>query len=335
MKLIDCGKAMFAVLLVASMAMSAEPKATVVLSGLNNPSGIAVQPETGAIFVSDSAALRVVRVGAEGKAEDVITGFTKDIYGKGPMYDIGPLGLAFVDKDTLVVGDGGKIDGEELLRIYKLPADGSAITADQMVASFNMPATDELKAEGNFYGVAIAKTGIFITSNGDDTKGWITRAQIKSDGFGPYERFIATKEAVNVDAPVGITIDERGNLVVAQMGEVNVPGDSLLSFYNAKNGQLLANFTTGLHDIDALAYHPKTGKLYALDFAWVDTTQGGLFELIQKKDDDKTATTKKILSLDKPTAMAFGADGALYVTVFGTPKEGDTTPSGQLLKIEL
>src|SRR5262245_10966897 len=130
MKLIDCGKAMFAALLVASMAISAEPKTTVVLTGLNNPSGIAIQPETGAIFVSDSAALRVVRVGKEGKAEDAITGFTKDIYGKGPMYDIGPLGLAFVDKDTLVVGDGGKKDGEELLRIYKLPADGSAITAD-------------------------------------------------------------------------------------------------------------------------------------------------------------------------------------------------------------
>ena len=37
--------------------------------------------------------------------------------------------------------------------------------------------------------------------------------------------------------------------------------------------------------------------------------------------------------LDKPTAMAFGADGVLYVTVIGTKEEGAEKEAGKLLKI--
>ena len=69
-----------------------ETKADTVLGGLSNPSGLAVQPETGHVFVSDSAAGKIIRV-VDGKAEDVVTGFKIDVYGKGPKYDIGPLGL--------------------------------------------------------------------------------------------------------------------------------------------------------------------------------------------------------------------------------------------------
>jgi DNA-binding beta-propeller fold protein YncE len=307
---------------------------TVVLEGLYNPCGVAIQPETGAIFVADSGALRVIRVGADGKPVDVITGFTKDIYGKGPMYDIGPLGLCFLSKDVLVVGDGGKPDGEELLRIYRLPEDGKPLAADQHVAAFNLPKTDEVLGEGNFYGLAVTNNAIYVTCNGDDTKGWIARCAIRSDGYGPFERAIATKEAVQVDAPVAITVDSRGNLVVGQMGEINVPNDSLLSFYDPKTGKLLVNYKTGLHDITALAYHPKTGRLYATDFAWLDVSQGGLFELVsERKDGQVSAVARKILPLMKPTAMAFDADGNLYVTVMGDAKEGAGPKVGQLLKI--
>src|SRR5262245_54704847 len=90
---------------VAANIASADVKTEPDVSGTNNPCGVATQPETGHVFVSDSGAGKVIRV-VNGKAEDVIVGSPKDIYGKGPMYDIGPLGLAFIDKNTLVVGDG-------------------------------------------------------------------------------------------------------------------------------------------------------------------------------------------------------------------------------------
>ena len=56
---------------------AAEPTATTTLKGLNNPCGIAIQPETGVVFVSDSGAGKVVKL-VDGKAVDVITDFVED-----------------------------------------------------------------------------------------------------------------------------------------------------------------------------------------------------------------------------------------------------------------
>lgn len=309
--------AMFAV------PVSADQKAETVLDGLNNPTGVAIQPETGTVFVSDSGAGRVIRV-VDGKAENVITDFPQDVYGKGPKYNIGPLGLAFIDKDTLVVGGGGYKDGEELLRVYAVPAPGESIKAEKMTSSFKLEATDALKGEGNFYGVTVNSAGIFVTCNGDDTKGWIGKAHLAGQKVGPFERSIKTKEAVDVDAPTAITSrsGEKGDqLVVGQLGEISQPEDSLLTFYDT-SGKLLLDLDTGLYDITGLAYSPK-GQLYATDFAWLDTSKGGLFQLIRKVEDgQQVCEAKKIASLDKPTALAFGPDGSLYITVIGEPEKG-------------
>jgi hypothetical protein len=328
------GAMLVALLVLASGAASQETKVETVYEGLDNPCGIAVQPETGHIFIADSGALRIVRL-VDGKVEEVITGFTKDVYGKGPMYDIGPLGLAFLDKDTLVVGGGGKIDGEEQLLVYTVPLAGEkAIAADKTkFPPMTLAAEGDIKGEGNFYALAVTKTAIYVSSNGDDTKGWVAKADVNGTKVENFKRSIATKEATEVDAPVGITISPRGEIVVVQMGEINVPSDSLLTFYSAKDGKMLANYKTDLYDIDALAYSPK-GQLYALDFAWMDTTKGGLFQLIATmKDGQQSINPKKIAELDKPTAMAFGPDGSLYILVIGTKKEGDDKPAGKLLKI--
>ena len=60
---------------------------------------------------------------------------------------------------------------------------------------------------------------------------------------------------------------------------------------------------------------------------------GGLFQLISKKEDgEQTVEPKKILGLEKPTALAFDDKGALYITVIGT-SEGDAK-GGKLLKVD-
>ncbi len=322
----------FALLTFALAPAWADHHVSTVVDGLDNPAGVAIQPETGDLFVSDSGASRVIRV-VDGKVQEVITGFPVDVYGKGPMYNIGPLGLLFLDKDTLVVGGGDLKDGEELLRVYKVPAAGEpAITADKAEVSFSLAENDDVKGEGNFYALTAIGNSVFVTCNGDDTKGWVARAEIKDGTLVNYERFLATKEATEVDAPVAATISPRGELVIGQMGEITVPGDGLLTFYNPHNGKMLLNLATGLCDITALAYSPK-GQLYATDFNWLDTKAGGLYQLISKEADGKQSIeAKKIESLDKATAMAFGHDGALYITVIGTG-EGDAK-GGKLLKIE-
>ena len=316
-------------------------EAVTVLSGLNNPTGIAIQPETGTVFVADSAAGKVIRV-VNGKAEDVVVGSPTDIYGKGPMYNIGPLGIAFYDKDTLVVADGGFVDGKELIRTFTVPAAGGApakYDADEKYKSNALEGTGEgesaIKPEGNLYGLVVTKTAAYVTCNGDDTKGWISKVDIDGTKFGKLERFIATKEPTEVDAPVAITANPKtGDLVVGQMGEINKPKDGLVTFYNAKTGKMLLNLEAGLYDLTGLAYSPKSGQLYGTDFAWMETKEGGLYQIIADlKEGNQSIKTKKIVTLDKPTALAFAPDGTLYVTVIGTAKEGSDEKPGKLLKI--
>jgi hypothetical protein len=319
-------------------ANAAEPKITVVVEGLNNPTAVAQQPG-GDLFVAESGAGRVVRI-VEGKAFEAIGGSAIDKYGKGPIYDIGPLGLAFLNDKQVVVSDGGYADGEEFVRIFEVPGRGAdPVKFDAPLAKLGpLAAVGDAKAEGNLYGVAVAGQAIFVTCNGDDAKGWIARTATTTGGpksYGPLERFIASKEATGVDAPAGITVEKSGLLVVGQMGKIDAPKDSRLAFYHPKTGKLLLNLETGLYDIAGLGYSP-TGLLYVVDFAWMSPGEGGLYRLdAVKSDAGQAIKATKIAALDKPTAICFGTDGSLYATVLGTAKAGDAAKPGKLLKIEL
>src|SRR5262245_55572193 len=164
------------------LAAAQDVKLETVVGGLSNPCGVAVQPGTGAVFVSDSARGRVCRVDG-GKLVDLITGFPKDVFGKGPFYDIGPLGLAFNgDGKQLIVGDGGFKDGEEYVRVYTVPEAGKpALNFDKDAAAKLGPlaAAEGLLGEGNLYAIAVTPTALYVTCNGDDTKGWVARATIE------------------------------------------------------------------------------------------------------------------------------------------------------------
>ena len=304
-----------------------------VVEGLNNPSGVAIQPETGHVFVADSGALRVIRIVDE-KIEPVIVDFPKDFYGKGPIYDVGPLGLCFLDKDTLVVGGGGKPDGEEELYVFKVPAAGTdPIKVDKTHGEpKTLPATDDVVGEGNFYGLAKGTQGIYVTCNGDDEKGWISLATLEGTQLNKFTRKIATKEATKVDAPVAITISPEGYITVGQMGEINIAGDSLLTFYS-EEGKMLDNFKTGMHDVTGLAYGPKHGRLFATDFNWQDTDNGGLYKIVGTEDANRCKTVE-IAKLKKATALAFHPDGDLYITLAGDTSEGSETPDGKLVMIK-
>lgn len=321
-------------------------KSTTVVINLDNPTGVAVH-SSGQVFIASHDGIHRFQPKTN-TCPLAISGFDTDVYGKGPKYNIGPLGLAFLNDTTLVVGDGSKPDGEELVRVYSIPAEhpGTYAKADTAAYTFGpIEAGDKsARGEGNYYGVAIVNDEIFVTNNGDDTKGWISRVVAKDGDWkeSKLEPFIATKEAVGVDAPVPVSVNTDNQLVVGQMGEVNAPGDSLLTIYNPKDGKLIAKGAMdGLHDVAGLAYSEKTKKWYATDFAWVKPEEGALYELSVepgKAGDDGvlplTVKKTKLMSLDKPTDLAFDADGNLYIAVFGTGKEGADTSPGRLIKVE-
>ncbi len=312
-----------------------------IVINLYNPCGVAVQPKTGHVYISDSGNLRLLRFTPAKDEKDptlaeAVVGFPKDVYGKGPKYDIGPLGLLFVTDNLLAVGGGGKPDGEEVLWFFDVSQikDKPIKTDAAKFVAGPIPKSDKTnRGEGNFYALALAAGAVYVTTNGDDTKGWVARCPIKDGTPGKLEPYIATKPQVEVDAPVGITTSPQGKLVVGQAGEINVPEDSLLTFYDPTSGKLELKLETPLYDIVALAYHPKTGALYALDFAWMAPDKAGLYRLDVTTGEKPSLKVTKVLKLDKPTAMAFTPEGELYITLIGTAKEGDKYTPGKLIRV--
>lgn len=314
------------------------PKPAVLVIDLENPSGVVVDPKTGHVFIASRYGVyRYDPVSSPKKInlEILNTQTPTDVYGKGPMYDVGPLGLAVMN-DWLIVGDGSKVDGEELVRIYKITEAAPEASLKEDAAAFTLgpikAGEQSAKGEGNYYGVAVVGESIFVTANGDDTKGWVAKVDVKEGTPGELTPFIATKVDLEVDAPAAATVTPDGKeLLISQMGEINVEGDSLLAFYNPADGKLIRSLKTGLNDIVGLAYSPKSGKLYATEFSWMDTTKGALYRL---DIEGETVTPVKIVDLDKPTGLAFDKEGKLYITVFGTKPEGEEKLSpGQLLSI--
>jgi DNA-binding beta-propeller fold protein YncE len=305
------------------------------LGGLDNPTGIAIHPESGDVFIAERRGIVRVSPGEDGRRVAFeVRYFPADLYGKGPVYSIGPLGVAFLGNDQIVVGDGSRPDTDEVILVYEIGAEAPESPTLGSAAKYTLgplTSSEDLAAEGNYYAVAVANNAIFATANGDDTKGWIVRAKLSADGTpGELERFIATKEALETDAPVALTTNSDGNLVVGQMGEITLPGDALLACFDPESGDLIDYWETGLNDITGLAYSPASGKLYATDLSWLDTSQGGLFELTVSND---TVTTRKVRQLDKPTAIAFDAQGNAYVTILGTAGDNPLRNPGRVVRI--
>lgn len=314
---------------------SSEIKPKTVVTNLDNPTGVVVHPETGHVFTASRYGIHRYVPGQK-KAKLEVSGYPTDIYGKGPKYNIGPLGVAWLDKDHLIVGDGSRPDGEELVRIYKIPAEAPEKSQKEDAAAYTLgpikAGEQSAMGEGNFYGIAVTNNAIFVTCNGDDTKGWIAKAEVTDGKPGELKPAIATKELQQTDAPGPITVNpEGGELVVGQKGEVNVAGDALILTFDPTSGELKKSYKTGLNDIVGLAYSPKTKKLYATDFSWVDPTKGALYRIDFEGDEAKPT---KIIDLDKPTALSFDKEGKLYVAIFGTGKEGSDKSPGELLLID-
>src|SRR4051794_34377419 len=114
-----------------------------VLTGLNNPCGVAVRPDGSGpayeIFVAESGAGRVFKTDNEGsqKRIDVISGFSTKSANDDRLSSPGVNSLHFLDHMRLVIAGGD--DGAPFVRIYELPEPESPLTADQHKHEASVP----------------------------------------------------------------------------------------------------------------------------------------------------------------------------------------------------
>ena len=319
------------------------------LTGLDNPCAIVLRPgaTTGAtyeLYLAESGAGHILRL----KSDDlqaptpIVTDFPVDSYGDAkkdePEYRIGPLGLVFLTPTKLAVGGAGLPQGEDLVVVFSLPADGSPLKYDQQEYAVGpIPkGPQSTSGEGNFYGLAKTDDALFVTSNGDDDQAWILKADLKANKLADLQPFIATKPLLGTTGPTAATVNPKEQthyLVVSQMSDFKKDRDSLLTFYSPKSGKVALNQRTGLYDIAALAYS-GTDNLYAADVVRADAKLGGVYRLDAAEiDGQQTCRAVKIAAAERPTAIAFGPDGAMYVTAIGPRQAPDGPPTGVLLRI--
>ena len=301
----------------------------VVAENLQNPRGIAIQPETGHVFVAESGALRVVRI-VDGESEEAVVGFSKDYTGKNPIYEIGPLSLLFLDRDTLLIGDGGQEAGTEQIHVVKVPEPGERPVRVRRDPEkrLRLQADDQHGAEGNFWAMAQLDNYVLAVCGEDVRNGWVARSAVRGGNLTQLRRFFSTVRSVNTRTPHGMTTSPEGEIVIAQAGETQDVDDSLLVFFGP-DGDFLDSFKTSLNDIYGIAYGPNRGRLFAVDFCNARPNEGGLYKLVATREGCRAVRMK---TLSRPTSLAFSEAGDLYVTTVGRYVEGAQVSNGRLLR---
>ena len=320
----------------ADGAASAAPVQLITaLTGLNQPLGLAVQPETDAVYIAESGAGRVVRLAGD-KADPVISDFPVEKPADGPFGPVGPTSLVFFDKTQLFVGEGAKPAGGDLVRHYKIAeANQPALkfnASEQQFGPLNAEAS--FAADGGFFGLTATKFAIYAGCTGDAKKGWIARSVLNGGKWTELRRFVATQDAIDSVGPHAATTSPRGEIVLGLRGQWSDETDSQIAFLNSNTGRLLLTQPAGLRDVVGVAFSPKTSQLYVVDLSASKPSEGGLFRLDSARTDKGlTIKATKIAAIERPTALAFNSDGTLFVASLGPAVAADAKPNGHLFRV--
>jgi hypothetical protein len=188
---------------------------------------------------------------------------------------------------------------------------------------------------GGLAAIARNDGAFYYVGSGGDRTDWIAFSPLEGTRLKPTEKFRNKIEGVEVGNLRAITFSAKRYLVVGLAGDKSE--ESLLVFLDPHRADFppVMVLRTGLADIASLAYHPKTGSLYAADSAWGDAEKGGVYRLDAKSVEDggnESCEAVLVAKLAYTTAITFDSNGVLYAVSAGSP-EGTGEPTGKLIKI--
>ena len=269
----------------------------------------------------------VVRIASDApdRVADAVTGFPTAADGSDPFDQIGPRGLAFLDDYQLVVATATASGGA--IRTYGIPADRRAQRADQPRQELKLPAGGGWAVTRTRANDAVPDL-LVIAATATGPANRLLQCRVQADFLGELQPFGGPQGTAAT--ATAVTVGDRGYVAVGRSDVGGAGGASTISLYNPADGATLLSLDTTLHQLVALAYSPATGNLYAADFAPTSGADaGGVYRIDDASQPGHPAChAVKVAAVHRPTALAFGPDGALYVTAFGD--DGD---DGTLVKI--
>lgn len=235
-----------------------------------------------------------------------------------------PFGVAVGEDGTVYFSDGGDNN-----RIQKISPEGTITTlaggnegfADGAgaQASFNTPSAIAIDKQGNLY-VAdtgnnrirkITPEGVVTTVAGDGTAGY-------ADGPAAQARF---------NGPIGVTVDQHGNLYVAdtyndRIRKISTDGQVTTTAGSGQPGYADGAATSALFDTPCGVAVASDGSLIVADT--------GNRQLRNITADGNVATIPTNDDLSRPIAIATTHDGFVYVTDLDRYRVVQLAPEGSM-----
>jgi len=320
---------------VAAAADADQPTIEKVLTSLKNPRGVAIRPDSAGepyeIFVAESGAGRIIKVAsANPKKIEAVVGFPAPA--DGHFNSPGIQSLQFLDRTRLVVA--GDDDGVPFVRLYELPETDTPLTAEHPKQDIQVPGSDETASARTLRGIARSQPNdrvgdilVIIAWNNGKTTGLVS-APVRAGTLGDAVPLVDASPDLDANA---IAVGAKGHIVVASSSDSERDRSAQLKFLNPLDRRNVMQLPVELSRIVALAYSPRSGNLYAANFPTQGDGKSGIYRIDDAGQRGAPAcTATKIADIRHPTALAFAADGTLYVTSSGNP---NTEDAGALVKV--